>query len=264
MRGWISLHRKILDNPILKASKEYSRLEAFIWLLLRANHKEGKCVIGSTLYKVDKGEMITSQTKLMKQFKWSKSKLINFLNLLQDDDMIIVKTEPKLTRITILNYCTYQDSQTNKKPIANQEQSVGKPKKVTNNNVNKDNNVNNLKDRESKFINNVCAEGLKHTPMLEPDIINAFTDYWTEPNKSNTKMKFELQQTFDISRRLKRWVNNDFNSSGKDVSNYQMDSTGRFYLGWCQVCNRSESYADKELNGDSRCCKAKLLPKRRR
>ena len=85
MRGWISLHRKILDNPILKASKEYSRLEAFIWLLLRANHKEGKCVIGSTLYKVDKGEMITSQTKLMKQFKWSKSKLINFLNLLSLD-----------------------------------------------------------------------------------------------------------------------------------------------------------------------------------
>ena len=138
MRGWISLHRKILDNPILKASKEYSRLEAFVWLLLRANHKEGKCVIGSTLYKVKKGEMITSQMKLMKQFRWSKSKLINFLKLLQEDEMIDMKTEPNLTRITILNYCTYQDYKTTKKPLTDREKTTSRPEKDTNNNGNKD------------------------------------------------------------------------------------------------------------------------------
>ena len=262
MRGWISLHRKILDNPILKASKEYSRLEAFVWLLLRANHKEGKCVIGSTLYKVKKGEMITSQMKLMKQFRWSKSKLINFLKLLQEDEMIDMKTEPNLTRITILNYCTYQDYKTTKKPLTDREKTTSRPEKDTNNNVNKDNNVNNIKDREQKFTNEVCAEGIKHTPMIDPNIINEFSDYWTEPNRSNTKMRFELEKTFDIGRRLKRWINNDFQSTKQDISDYAKDITG-FYLAYCQVCNHSQSYAEKELNGDSRCCKAKLLPKRR-
>ena len=67
MKGWISLHRKIFDNPILTTSKRYSRLEAWIWLLSRANYTDGKCVIGSTLYKIKKGQMITSQLKLQKQ-----------------------------------------------------------------------------------------------------------------------------------------------------------------------------------------------------
>ena len=52
--GWISLHRKILDNPILKRSPIYSRFEAFVYMLLKANHKDNKCVIGNVLVKVDK------------------------------------------------------------------------------------------------------------------------------------------------------------------------------------------------------------------
>ena len=38
-----------------------------------------------------------------------------------------------------------------------------------------------------------------------------FYEYWTEPNKSKTKMRFELQPTFDINRRLARWARNNYN-----------------------------------------------------
>ena len=262
MRGWISLHRKILDNPILKASKEYSRLEAFVWLLLRANHKEGKCVIGSTLYKVKKGEMITSQMKLMKQFRWSKSKLINFLKLLQEDEMIDIKTEPNLTRITILNYCTYQDYKTTKKPLTDREKTTSRPEKDTNNNVNKDNNENKHTLYTRKRMFEVKANNLRINLKLTKDVIEDFCDYWTETNKTKTKMRFELEKTFDINIRLKRWIKNDFQSTKQDISDYSKDTTG-FYMAFCQACNKSQSYTEKELNGDSRCCKAKLLPKRR-
>ena len=44
---------------------------------------------------------------------------------------------------------------------------------------------------------------------LSTDICQEFIDYWTETNKSNSKMKYELQKTFDIKRRLSRWVKND-------------------------------------------------------
>ena len=40
------------------------------------------------------------------------------------------------------------------------------------------------------------------------DEINNFISYWTEPNRSNTKMRFELQPTFDIKRRLNKWIKN--------------------------------------------------------
>ena len=43
--------------------------------------------------------------------------------------------------------------------------------------------------------------------------LEAFFNYWTEPNKSNTKMKFEMQNTWDTKRRIQRWVDNDFNST---------------------------------------------------
>ena len=48
------------------------------------------------------------------------------------------------------------------------------------------------------------------------DLLNNFFTYWSEPNKSNTKMKYELQQTFDIKRRLSTWDRNSFGSFKRD------------------------------------------------
>ena len=39
-------------------------------------------------------------------------------------------------------------------------------------------------------------------------LLNGFIDYWTEPNKSNTKMKFELNKTWQTELRLKTWATN--------------------------------------------------------
>lgn len=41
------------------------------------------------------------------------------------------------------------------------------------------------------------------------DMIRKFFDFWTEQNKSGTKMKFELQKTWDISLRLGTWNNRE-------------------------------------------------------
>lgn len=35
-----------------------------------------------------------------------------------------------------------------------------------------------------------------------------FVLYWTEPNKSGTKEKWEIEKTFDIKRRLLKWLDN--------------------------------------------------------
>ena len=67
MSGWVKLHRKIEDNPILRKSKRYSNFEAFIWLLLRANYDQAKVVIGSKIYNLKKGQLITSQKKICKK-----------------------------------------------------------------------------------------------------------------------------------------------------------------------------------------------------
>ena len=103
-KGWVSIHRKILKNPILKMNRSYSRFEAWIYLLLRATYNNQKVVLGSDIYELKSGEILTSQKKLCKQFKWGNSRLRTFLKLLQKDGMINVKTNSKLTHLTILNY----------------------------------------------------------------------------------------------------------------------------------------------------------------
>lgn len=40
-----------------------------------------------------------------------------------------------------------------------------------------------------------------------------FFEYWTEPNKSGTKLRFELEKTWSTSRRLSRWARN-----GKEIN----------------------------------------------
>ena len=37
-------------------------------------------------------------------------------------------------------------------------------------------------------------------------MLEGFYDYWSEPNKSKTKERWQLQPTFEISRRLKTWA----------------------------------------------------------
>jgi len=41
------------------------------------------------------------------------------------------------------------------------------------------------------------------------DMCSEFISYWTEVNRSGTKMKFEMEKTFDIGRRLSRWAKNE-------------------------------------------------------
>jgi len=63
-------------------------------------------------------------------------------------------------------------------------------------------NINRIKDRELIF--------KKEVEKFNFPCAKDFIEYWTEPNKSGTKMRFELEKTWDLKRRLSRWANNDF------------------------------------------------------
>lgn len=44
------------------------------------------------------------------------------------------------------------------------------------------------------------------------DMLNDFYKYWTEPNKSGTKFRQELEKTWSLERRLEMWSRNSKNS----------------------------------------------------
>ena len=66
---------------------------------------------------------------------------------------------------------------------------------------------NDIEDRKLKFASTL-------EPFLEKcgrEMLNDFYKYWTEPNKSNTKFRAELEKTWDVERRLETWARNDKN-----------------------------------------------------
>lgn len=55
--------------------------------------------------------------------------------------------------------------------------------------------------------------------QFSAEILGAFFNYWTEPNKSQTKMRFEMEPTWDMARRLGTWEKNEVNwTKGKSAS----------------------------------------------
>lgn len=74
--------------------------------------------------------------------------------------------------------------------------------------------------------NNIEERKLKFASTLEPflplygrELLNEFFKYWTEPNKSNTKFRAELQKTWDVARRLETWARNEKNFNKSNSKN---------------------------------------------
>lgn len=59
--------------------------------------------------------------------------------------------------------------------------------------------------RQKEFYNSLRP----YVERYGKDMIRAFYDYWTEPNRSGSKMKFELQRTWDLALRLGTWANRE-------------------------------------------------------
>lgn len=73
-----------------------------------------------------------------------------------------------------------------------------------------------LEKRVSEFKNSVIS---KNVDMDKDDKIE-FVEYWTEPNKSGSKLRFEMEKTWDLGRRMKRWMNNGFNKDKNKLPDY--------------------------------------------
>jgi hypothetical protein len=92
------------------------------------------------------------------------------------------------------------------------------------------------KEKESKveeIKEKYDARKLKFSSSLEPflkiygkDLLNDFYKYWTEPNKTKTKFRQELEKTWDLERRLATWAKNDKNF--KPTQNGSAQTTGGF------------------------------------
>lgn len=108
-QGWILLHRQIQDSWIWK-DKPFSKGQAWVDLLLLANHKERKILLSGELKVIQRGQFHTSLRKLADRWGWDFKTVKKFLDLLETDGMITQECNTKGNTITLVNYGVYQDS----------------------------------------------------------------------------------------------------------------------------------------------------------
>lgn len=134
VEGWLKLYRSI-QNHWLWEDKPFSRGQAFVDLLLMANHKDNKILFNGELIELKRGSRITSLRQLSEAWGWSTKKTKKFLELLEKDNMITIKSDNKKTLVTIENYGVYQEvgntEETQEKHQGNSEETQRKNKRKT-------------------------------------------------------------------------------------------------------------------------------------
>jgi hypothetical protein len=101
MKGWIKLHRKMVEWEWYEDS---NTLRVFLHLLLIANHKDGS-VRGIP---VKRGQALTGRRKLADSLKLSEKQIRTALNHLRRTNEVATDGANTHSIITIINYDTYQ------------------------------------------------------------------------------------------------------------------------------------------------------------
>ena len=116
-------------------------------------------------------------------------------------------------------------------------------------------NEDNIKDKNITKENILMALNKRLNTLTEEvmdsdyttEMCNEFLEYWTELNKSQTKMRFEMEKTWDTKRRLGRWKQNQKNwdtrrGSGKGTFGTKMQQS---ITTWQAARNIIEKNEDK-------------------
>lgn len=108
MEGWIKIHRKILDNPIV--CKDSETISIWLYLLLNATHQEVPAIFKGEKIILKKGQLITGIISISEKLVINKNKVQRTLKCFESDKQIEQQTSNKNRLITILNWEAYQSS----------------------------------------------------------------------------------------------------------------------------------------------------------
>lgn len=107
-QGWIKVHRKILENPVV--CKDSDHMAVWLYLLLKATHKKIPMMFGKKKIELMPGQLIVSALTISKTLKLSESKVRRCIKSFKIDEQIDEQATRNGRLITILNWESYQNS----------------------------------------------------------------------------------------------------------------------------------------------------------
>ena len=211
MEDWIIVSKSITKHWLWQ-NAEY--LKWWLDLLYLTNDEEERKVFANgNLYILERGQMIASLGRLATRWNTNRSKVNRFLAQLENSGLLKQEVKQRVKHLTICNYDIYRCVRNDNETIMKQqvEQPVVKKPKAD---------PEAIKARQAAKKEDFYNSLVPFVSVYGKEMVRAFFDYWTEPNKSQTKMRFELEKTWDLSRRLNTWASrqgfNNNKSNGTD------------------------------------------------
>ena len=213
--GWVKIHRKFQEWEWYDKSE---MVHLFLHLLLSANvsDRQWHGMI------IKRGQLVTSYESLRERTGLSVRTLRTCLEKLEQTGEIVRKATNKFSLLTICNYESYQDEnfESDKQTTSKrqpEDQLPTKPKKT------KEDIKSDTDRRRKEFYNSL----IPFVQTYGKEMVREFYDYWSEGNKSGSKMRYEQEPTWDLARRLARWSNNEksYKSKSNDNVNNRTSTT---------------------------------------
>jgi len=120
--GWIKIHRKLKDKGYYRKS-QYVHL--WLHLLLSANHETKEFMWNNNIIFIKEGQLLTGRKQLSHETGISQTTVERILKMLENGHQIGQQKTTKYRLITILNWTTYQktDSKTDSKRTTSGQQA---------------------------------------------------------------------------------------------------------------------------------------------
>lgn len=170
MDGWIKIHRKMLDNPIIMKDSEH--LAIWIYLLLNATHVEYPAIFKAEKIMLQPGQLITGRKSIAKELAINESKIRRVLDEYEIDQQISRQRSNKNSLITILNWDKYQccnqqnDRQvTNNRPTSDQQVTTNK--NIKNNKNIRNNTIRSVFFPDNETLDNEFREYVEHRKAIK-------------------------------------------------------------------------------------------------
>jgi hypothetical protein len=167
-------------------------------------------------------DWVVYKTTLHLQMDCGKTKLDGAFKELQATGFILSvrkqKSNGKIEYEHIVYDKPYNGEPLTEKPYTEKPSTVNQTLLNTNiestNKQSKEYKINIIEANKQKFIKDLEP----YVSMYGRDMVNDFFKYWSELNQSQTKMKFQLEKTWQLSLRLERWSRNNFNKQPQQTN----------------------------------------------
>lgn len=107
-RGYIKLWRKFQEHRFWNEPRKFSKAEAWLDLLLLANHKKSSFIKRGITVDQPRGTVAVSMKGLAARWGWTRKRVDRFLKALKNDHQIDHQKSNVTTLIKIINYDMYQ------------------------------------------------------------------------------------------------------------------------------------------------------------